>query len=1049
MSNNLQQSIRKPPGILLDSRSSRLALIPVPLLLLIIVFLWAADLRTPYDNPILLLALNLLFLTLTALLVVFLIGWSFLRSGETGLLMLGCGVFFWGFAGTIASVVLNLEINAAVTIHNSLACLAAFCHFLGVIFSQKWKRPVRSPALALAIAFAMSLSIVVMTIIMTMQNLTPIFFVQGEGGTQLRQIILGLSIILFGLSALVLWQTNRQKPSAFLRWYGAALLLLMTGLLGVMLQPSVGGLLGWAGRISQQLSGVYMLIAAIASVREKGSLGISLSEALRESEERFQLFMDNSPSIAWMKDEEGRIVYTSKSYEQRFGITPDTWLGKTDFELWPQEIAQVFRDNDLAVLRDGQTRQVIEEARNADGSSSFWLNSKFILQDAAGRKYVAGSGVDITKLREAEKSLHQSEERYRALVENSPDLITRFDRDLRMIYANPAVLLRIGKTMDELVGRTALEYGANSSSAKLWDQKGRKVLETGEAQRFETITTWQGQERIYDLMLIPEHGTDGAVSSIMNVARDITELKNAERAQRENEERLNLVLQANSIGVFEFDLQTGKGQWNAMEFELLGLKPDDAIPGPETFFQYVHPEDAGLLRAHWEEALRSGTLDAEFRVIRADGKMRWLAGKGQFISDGKQGRGAPEAGSQGLLYMGVNYDITERKHAEADLRQSEARLKLAQSAAGAGTWDWDIPTGTLDWAEELFKLFGLDPLKSRATFDYWRSVMHPDDRSLAEQRIEDAIRYHTPLASEYRIVLPTGQVRWINALGQASYDLGGLPLRMSGICIDITERKQAEEALKTAYEEMEVRVEERTADLKKLNDTLNRTNKALEDFSHVASHDLQEPLRKIITFSERLIHSDLGSSDVQARDHLTRMQKAAARMQTLIQDLAKYSRVTSSPDHFKVINLKRSAEEAVTDLTLLIEEIEGRVEIGELPNVRANEIQMRHLFQNIIGNALKYRSARPPIIKIYNNTSSQDRFNEIHIEDNGIGFDEMHLDKIFKPLQRLHGKSSPYEGTGMGLAICQKILEFHGGSITAKSEPGKGSTFIVRLPKMP
>jgi PAS domain S-box-containing protein len=260
------------------------------------------------------------------------------------------------------------------------------------------------------------------------------------------------------------------------------------------------------------------------------------------------------------------------------------------------------------------------------------------------------------------------------------------------------------------------------------------------------------------------------------------------------------------------------------------------------------------------------------------------------------------------------------------------------------------------------------------------------------------------------------------------------------------ERSRLINEIQQAREDLELRVQERTADLVKINETLIRSNTALEDFAHVAAHDLQEPLRKIKTFADMIVANKQNSLNEQGRDHLTRMQKSTTRMQALIHDLFKYSRVASSQENLKVFNLKRVVEEAVKDLSLVLKESEGRIIIEGLPDVEANENLMRQLFQNLIGNGLKYRNNRKPVIRI-SSPSSGNGFHEIFVEDNGIGFNEIFLDRIFKPFQRLHGRTSPYEGTGMGLAICLKILELHGGSITAKSVPDKGSTFIVRLPE--
>jgi len=185
-------------------------------------------------------------------------------------------------------------------------------------------------------------------------------------------------------------------------------------------------------------------------------------------------------------------------------------------------------------------------------------------------------------------------------------------------------------------------------------------------------------------------------------------------------------------------------------------------------------------------------------------------------------------------------DVTQRKQMEEALREANERLMLAQQLAGAGIWDWDRATGQLNWSPELFRLFGLDPQTAGASFDSWRSVLHPEDREVAEARIELTIRNHTPLASEYRIILPAGEVQWINALGNTMYDDRGKPQRMSGICIDITERKQMEEELKKSRDELEIRVQERTAELRNINaalqieiDERERAEKALKEQSKI------------------------------------------------------------------------------------------------------------------------------------------------------------------------------------------------------------------------
>ena len=257
---------------------------------------------------------------------------------------------------------------------------------------------------------------------------------------------------------------------------------------------------------------------------------------------------------------------------------------------------------------------------------------------------------------------------------------------------------------------------------------------------------------------------------------------------------------------------------------------------------------------------------------------------------------------------------------------------------------------------------------------------------------------------------------------------------------DVTDRKRVEEKLKV------------------YSDKLERSNRELQDFAQVASHDLQEPLRKILAFGDRLKSRASESLDEPCLDYLQRMCNAAARMQTLITDLMAFSRVAIKGQPFVPTDLGVIAKEVSADLETRIEDGGGRVEIEDLPTIDADPMQMRQLLQNLISNSLKYyRAGVPPVVRIYSekldpgSPESTDQnlpagqFCRILVEDNGIGFDEKYLDRIFNVFQRLH-KKGEYEGTGVGLAICRKIVDRHGGTVTARSNPGEGATFVVTLP---
>jgi len=263
---------------------------------------------------------------------------------------------------------------------------------------------------------------------------------------------------------------------------------------------------------------------------------------------------------------------------------------------------------------------------------------------------------------------------------------------------------------------------------------------------------------------------------------------------------------------------------------------------------------------------------------------------------------------------------------------------------------------------------------------------------------------------------------------------------------DISQRKWAEETLRRSNEQLEQLVMERTSELELSNAQLVASNRELQDFASVASHDLQEPLRKIQAFGDRLEARAAERLGHEGQDYLRRMRNAAGRMQILISDLLRFSRVTTQAQPFTQVDLSQIAGEVVTDLETRIDASGGRVEVGPLPTIDADATQMRQLIQNLIANALKFRDPdTAPVVRLEAEIDGGANVCKLLVRDNGIGFDEKYLDRIFNVFQRLHTRGT-YEGTGIGLAVCRKIAERHGGSITAQSAPGKGSTFIVTLP---
>jgi light-regulated signal transduction histidine kinase (bacteriophytochrome) len=251
-------------------------------------------------------------------------------------------------------------------------------------------------------------------------------------------------------------------------------------------------------------------------------------------------------------------------------------------------------------------------------------------------------------------------------------------------------------------------------------------------------------------------------------------------------------------------------------------------------------------------------------------------------------------------------------------------------------------------------------------------------------------------------------------------------------------------ALEHERRRLEGLVAQHTRELALQNTRLEQSNRDLEHFAYVASHDLQEPLRKIQAFSDRVMKSYASRLDDQGRDYLSRMGGAAARMQRLIDDLLSLSRVTTKQHPMEPLDLNEIVAEVLHDLEFRIQSTKGRVDVAPLPRIVGDPVQFRQVFQNLIGNALKFhRQGEPPVVTV----SAVDRGDdiELRVSDNGIGFETKDAERVFLPFHRLHGRGE-FEGTGIGLTICQKIVDRHGGSIRAESQPNIGTTFVITLP---
>lgn len=372
----------------------------------------------------------------------------------------------------------------------------------------------------------------------------------------------------------------------------------------------------------------------------------------------------------------------------------------------------------------------------------------------------------------------------------------------------------------------------------------------------------------------------------------------------------------------------------------------------------------------------------------------------------------------------VACDITKLKRQEEKMRFGQGRFREISESSPIGIFQIDS-NDNYNYTNTHWQSITGRTLKETLGATWWL-VLHEDDQKRVFAEWAKAETEDRELSIECRIRKPRGGIRWVHLRTKFFFhDSGKITF---GTIEDITDRKEGEEQLARYAEE------------------LKRSNMALQDFAGIASHDLQEPLRKIITFADRLRSSCSHSLDDRGHDYLKRLEKATLRMKAFINDLLEFSRITTTATPFEVTDLGALVSEVLNDLETRIALSGGCVEVGELNAIDADPFQMRQLFLNLIGNALKFhKKGEKPVVKISARANREQGICEIVVEDNGVGFEEKYLERIFRPFERLHGRSD-YEGSGMGLAICDKIVERHGGKISAQSKPGQGASFIITLP---
>lgn len=490
--------------------------------------------------------------------------------------------------------------------------------------------------------------------------------------------------------------------------------------------------------------------------------------------------------------------------------------------------------------------------------------------------------------------------------------------------------------------------------------------------------------------------------------------KAAEQAFREADERLRAAMEASGTGTFRREIATGEVEWDDNLRRLFGVPEGRLIRNVAEGLECVHPDD----RARLEEAIlrsnREGTdLEMEFRVTWPDGSVHWLHGRGKMFRDGS---GAPSH------VTGAFVDVTERKRTEQALREQAERFRVALKGTPIVVWHQDA---------DLRYTWMYNPLPG---FEQISFIGHTDEELFPDEQIHafvaakrEVLASGTAIQKEMMVGIG-GKVRWFEIILEPLRNGAGEVVGLTGAGVDITGRKHTEEALRRS------------------NTLLEESNEDLQRFAYAASHDLQEPLRAISNFAGLLARRYKGKLDEQADQFLDFMLDGTARMRRLISDLLEYSKVVHAGPPQDEVDCSSALEWALGNLNRAIVETGAAVSRSELPRVRGDERLLIRLFQNLVSNALKYsKPGERPEVHISAREHGTDWV--FSVADKGVGIEPRFHGRIFGIFQRLHGAEMP--GTGIGLALCQRIVERHGGRIWVESEAGAGATFFFTIPRTP
>lgn len=771
-----------------------------------------------------------------------------------------------------------------------------------------------------------------------------------------------------------------------------------------------------------------------------------LNSRISEHTHFIERIANTTPGIIYVFDLVHRKeIYSNNKLGDLFGYSQDELKAMGDNTLahltHPDDLPLVMEHLQVYNETTGQDLYSIEyRIRNKSGEYRWVRAHESVFRwDENGRAIqVIGISQDITEEKLGSDELSSSQEQLLEAQRIADMGSFEWDLMTRKINVSPQLMkvLDLDHTGDFEHFITKVHPGDKPKVKKAMEE----AMEKGDYECEYRLYTSAGKERI-----IWSRGfvrfDDGKPSVFRGTVMDVTEKHHMVQRLQRSEELYKQAQSLSHIGNWAWDLLHEKLMWSEELYRIYELQPGSEISYDQVY-SYNHPEDAEFVTRQMERSLKTfEAFDYKYRILLQDGKMKILHARGEVLTD----EGKP------YKLIGTLQDVTEQQLIERQLRENREFIQKIANTTPSLIASYNVNSGKYTFINQALQtILGYDPQEVfEKGVSFVADLIHPDDIVQLMEKNAEALKTaneHPPadgnemvVEFKYRMRHRDGRYHWFHTFGTI-FDRNSRNEveHVLNVSIDITEQENAGREL---YE---------------MNMQLKHSNASLEEYAYVASHDLKEPLRKIATFSDRLLTSQRDRISEEGKLYLSKIIESSRRMQTMISDLLAVS-VISGNKGFEICDLGQLLEEVIQTLEYKIEEKNAVLKVNALPKARVVPSQFRQLFQNLVGNALKFTPEhRQPEITIHHyylpaaqvavpNLVISAQYLFIEVADNGIGFDNQYANKIFTIFQRLHGKTE-YEGTGIGLAICRKIAENHGGTIIATGIINEGATFTIIIP---